>query len=403
MAKVLYLSHVNAGTPNDIGNGYLRELQKHGAVFLDYSELYLRLGRARAEAAIRDKIKETGADTLIYAAESSSFHFRPAFFHSLRPAVFTVMMAGDTAYYFDLRDKYYAGAMDLLAIYDSYESVEAFRRLGGDAVMFLSSYDTAIYRRLPDAKKTIDVSFVGGYAGRSDRAAYIDHLRSHGIAVQTFGYGTPGGQVSLERMVEIFNQSRINLNFTGASVGSRLVREPVPGRKQLKGRIAEAALCGGFVLSETAPGIENILRPGEEMDVFAAKEELLEKVSYYLADEACRERIAARGWLQAQENYDVKTSIPRLLAEIDKRRAARKAPVLLVEEDAAFGRHFASYRLLYFLRFLKRLSPALALGELFDAFNFGPPHLGQFYTFFVEEIVDPFPRLKKFLKGLAGA
>ncbi len=56
------------------------------------------------------------------------------------------------------------------------------------------------------------------------------------------------------------------------------------------------------------------------------------------------------------------------------------------------------YRLLK--RFIKLLKFPAVLEELSLIIRTGRVDLSQFYTFFVEEVVDKFPKAKKFLKKL---
>lgn len=401
MAKALFLSHHNADTPVDIGHGFEREFTKNGAVFLNFVELYAEHGYSGTQAFLKDFIAKNGVEVLIFAPDSTSFYFPLEFFRGLRPAVYTVITAGDTAYYFDVRDKFYAGAVDLLAAYDSYETVAELNRLGGEAVVLLSSYELSRYHKTENREKTIDVSFVGGLAGRKDRKDCIEHLQRNGVDVQVFGFGAPGGQVSQQRMVEIFNNSKINLNFTDTSVPTYLTKVP-PGRKQLKGRIAEVPLCGSFILSETAPGIENILVPGTEMAIFKDKEDLLEKVRYYLSHEREREEIAERGYLRARRDYDLSVTVPRFLADIERRRETARRPWAGVPPDDTFNRNFSSFRALMLIRFLKSLRFGLAAEELAQIFIYRSLDPGQLYTFLVNETVDKFPRFKRALKSIFG-
>lgn len=401
MSKVLFLSHHNADTPVDIGHGFEREFTRNGATFLNFCEIYAERGYSGSQRFLKEFIAKNGIEVLIFAPDSTSFYFPLEFFRGLRPAVYTVITAGDTAYYFDVRDKFYAGAVDLLAAYDSYETVAEVNRLGGHALVLLSSYELSRYHKTANRKKEIDVSFVGGLAGRKDRKDCIDHLLANGVSVQVFGYGAPGGQVSQQRMVEIFNNSRINLNFTDTSVPTYLTKIP-PGRKQLKGRIAEVALCGSFMLSESAPGIENILVPGQEMVVFGTKEELLSQVRYYLAHEQEREAIAERGFLRSTRDYDLSVTVPKFLSEIELRRGKRGQPWSGVPPDRTFIRNFSSFRALQLIRFIKALRLGLAAEELGQILKYRTLDPHQLYSFFVSETVDKFPRLKKALKALFG-
>lgn len=404
MGKTLYLSRIHRGNPNDIGNGYQRELDRNGVLFLDYNDVYAERGYSGAQRFILDHVRAEGIETLIFAPDSTSFHFPPGFLGELGKYAYTVVMAGDTVYYFDVRDKFYAAEADLFVILDSFQRAEEFRALGGDAMVLLSSYDRERYVRYEDRAKTMDVSFVGAYAGRQDRIDGVEYLRKNGIDVKAFGYGAPGGQLSLDQMVAVFNRTKINLNFTGASAGSRLnASNPIPvGAKQLKSRQVEAALCGSFALSEDAPGMDQTLAPGLEMALFTTREEMLEKIRYYLAHDEEREAVADRAYRRAVRDHDVKLEIPKFLAEIERRRLAKRPGRARAPQDGVFKKNFASYRMLYVIKFLKAFRPGLALEELLLLLRLGTVDLPQLYTFFVEEVVDKFPRVKNFLKKLAG-
>ncbi len=182
-----------------------------------------------------------------------------------------------------------------------------------------------------------DVSFVGQPHG--NRRSVIEYLRNRGISVHTFGVGWKNGRISQERMIEVFNQSRINLNLSNASVsrsgllgtvdriapavagvmkrfpGGTTLMETVGGlirraasteptddhgavmyAEQIKGRNFEVPGCGGFLL--TAPG-ENLSRyyePGEEVACFESLPNLAERIRYYLAHEAERAAVAQAGY-----------------------------------------------------------------------------------------------------------
>lgn len=398
--KILFLSHGNRDAFNDVGNGYIREFVKNGARYLDYDDLYLERGYSGFQRFLEDYIREHGIEVLVLAADVTSFHFPLEFFRKLRPGVFTVTMAGDTVYYYEVRDKYYAGATDLFVVYDSFDSIDAFRAAGGEAIFFWLNYDRSKYYRSESPEKPIDVSFIGGMAGRKERAEFLGYLKDNGVDVQVLGGGTPGGQVSLERMVEIFNQSKINLNFTDATVPTRLTRNTgvQPGRKQMKGRLSELAICGTFILSEYAKDIEKVLVPGKEIALFTTKEELLAQVRRYLAADGERRAIAEGAFQRAIKDYDVGLSIPRLMREIARRKEAGIRSAADIPADAVFDRNFGSFRILCLIRFLKRLKLSFALEEFILLIQTGKADLHQVYDFFMEEVVDKFPRAKRFLK-----
>ncbi|MDO8426369.1 MAG: hypothetical protein Q7T24_02500, partial [Deltaproteobacteria bacterium] len=149
---------------NDLGNGYIREFVRNGALFIDYEEEYLRLGNRRVQEHILKTIKDKGIEVLIYQASPSDFHFSLQFFRSLQDRVFTVMTLGDSDHYFDIRDIYYAQCMDLVVVYDCLSRYR-FRQYGIESISFYSSFDRRKYVKT-GGDKMFDVSFVGDVANK---------------------------------------------------------------------------------------------------------------------------------------------------------------------------------------------------------------------------------------------
>lgn len=194
-----------------------------------------------------------------------------------------------------------------------------------------------LYRKL-DLPLQYDVTFVGQPHG--NRRKMVDELKKNGIDVHCFGFGWEGGRASQEEMIRIFNQSRININFSNASVktaagesgiisagldwvASSLDQVPFGGAvkkvgrgivnatqsrasasgqlppgyaEQIKGRNFEVPGCGGFLLTSKADDLETYYQPDREVVCFDGISELTEKIKYYLAHEDERAAIAQRGY-----------------------------------------------------------------------------------------------------------
>jgi spore maturation protein CgeB len=201
-----------------------------------------------------------------------------------------------------------------------------------------------LYRRV-DMPLAYDVTFVGQPHG--ERAAIIRALRDVGLRVQVWGQGWESGRLSQERMIEVFNQSRINLNLANTSSppstrAGRLLRRsrqgvaialghlpggagikmlgrrvlaaaaktrrgagPVPSGVspreaarpgQIKGRNFEVPGCAGFLLSETVEDLEHYYEPGREVALFRSPADLVRQAEYYLRHEEERAAIARAGY-----------------------------------------------------------------------------------------------------------
>lgn len=101
-----------------------------------------------------------------------------------------------------------------------------------------------------------------------------------------------GEASSLFEAPQIFNQSKINLNFTLKSIQTGL---PL--------RIFDIMGSGGFVLTNYQTEIPEYFTPGVHLDTFASDDELLSKVEYYLEHEKERAEIARNGYEEVKANH----------------------------------------------------------------------------------------------------
>ncbi len=177
-----------------------------------------------------------------------------------------------------------------------------------------------------------DVTFVGQPHGR--RRDIIRYLREKGIRVDVWGTGWETGRISQDRMIRVFNQSRVNLNFANASFekmtllqrAATKVRNRFPaavkpinwvmdmldppdpglyheGIPQIKGRNFEIPGCGGFLLTDLAENLEEYYQPGIEIACFEGITDLAEKIRYYLAHEDERAAVAKAGYQRTLKDH----------------------------------------------------------------------------------------------------
>lgn len=182
-------------------------------------------------------------------------------------------------------------------------------------------FNNFLYKPL-NLSKIYDVSFVGQPYG--NRKQIIKKLEKAGIKVECFGKGWPIGKVSLEEMIKIFSQSKINLNFAKSSgkitpkyiarvflkkridksiqidnpknwinnIKSLLARK----KKQFKDRNFGIPACSSFLLTDYMKDLEEYYEIGKEIVCFKNIEDLIYKIKYYLKNDKERENIARAGY-----------------------------------------------------------------------------------------------------------
>ena len=145
------------------------------------------------------------------------------------------------------------------------------------------------------------VTFIG--AAHGDRKKRIDAIRKSGIQIKCYGSGWPGGPIAADEIASIMRDSVISLNFANSK-----------GRNQIKARNFEVPGAGGFLLSETAPGLDNYYRIGKEIDEFSDTEELIAKIKYYLSEHEHRDRIAQAGFERTKREHTYELRLEEVVA-----------------------------------------------------------------------------------------
>lgn len=102
------------------------------------------------------------------------------------------------------------------------------------------------------------------------------------------------GVDSLKEMPLIFKLSKINLNITVRSIASGLPQ-----------RIWDVLACGGFLITNYQPEIDEYFKNGEQIVTYNSYEELVDKVNYYMVHDKEREKIAYNGYCLVKEKGKV--------------------------------------------------------------------------------------------------
>jgi len=166
-----------------------------------------------------------------------------------------------------------------------------------------------------DVPAEYDVTFVGQAYG--ERPGLMRFLHEHGINVRVWGPqweyhvvypsrnplrrwffpppGLPaschGGILSDDELIRLYSRSRINLGFAGCadtdSQGQRVV--------QIRLRDFEVPMSGGFYLTEHQPDLAEFFDLGREIETYRDRDELLDKIRFYLRDDDARDRVRKAG------------------------------------------------------------------------------------------------------------
>lgn len=224
----------------------------------------------------------------------------------------TVNWFADDHWRFEGFTRHMAPAFDLAVTTDA-DSLPKYRLLANTRV-HLSQWacNRYAYDRVTTELKH-GVTFVGQPHG--DRRETVAELEGAGLAVECWGFGWPAGPLAHPEMVDVFASSRINLNLSNSSVPAGLkaglrrllrFRPPPPRPPQIKGRNFEVPGCGGFLLTERVPHLERYFELDREVAVFEGRNDLVDKVRYWLEHDEERGKIAEAGYRRviSEHTYD---------------------------------------------------------------------------------------------------
>lgn len=169
----------------------------------------------------------------------------------------------------------------------------AFKKFGQNNIqqIFQGFEEEWCYKR--EMEKIYDVSFFGKLYG--DRKKYINFLKTN--------------KVSVFREKCSFLQSSINYNQ------SKICLNLVPG-ECFSNRSMRIMGSGGFLLSQMNQDLNRAFKDGKELSLWKTKEELLEKVTYFLDHEKEREEIANNGY-KAIQNFSWTNQMRKLIRAIN--------------------------------------------------------------------------------------
>lgn len=295
---------------------YFEEPLKHivdKVLSFDFMTVFLEKGKEGMNRALLDMIRTEKPDVAVFVPYTDQFI--PHIVDEINNHTITL------GYYFD--DTWRVNYSGFWAKHFSFVStsdingIKRWRDAGCNNFIyspFGCNHRFFVKKNLP---KLYDVTFVGGY--HPYRAWCLQRLIKAGIDVHAWGYGWPNGRLNFEGVVDVFNQSRINLNLSNneswdfryvmspmkpvrdtlrviKSVLRAALRPDAKTREMVKARHFEINSCGGFQLSYYVEGLEHHYEIGKEIAVYESVDAMVDKVRYYLKHEKEREAVAQCGY-----------------------------------------------------------------------------------------------------------
>jgi len=150
--------------------------------------------------------------------------------------------------------------------------------------------------------KDIDVAFLGQVDSyRDKRKEFIEYLMEQNIS----GYIATlnrDNQVSHIKYAEILGRAKIGINFSYSV-----------DRHQLKGRVYDTLHSGALLLETKNSQTSAFFKDGEDYISFTDKEDMIDKIRYYLSHDEEREKISRSGREKVLKLYNSQLFMKKIL------------------------------------------------------------------------------------------
>ena len=316
----LYLMHSDGnGDGSDMWLDSFRLASKNNEV-IHLGEILQTSGLSGLSKEIEDNIIQNQISLLLI--ETSTPLLNPFFILYLKKKykLMVVSFAMDDEYKFEWISSIYATLSDIVLSFD-YVSVARYRQAGINAFLFMHPIDIS-YQTLSKKNHEYnnDVAFVGKVDDKIGRKELLEYLKSSGIDTKVYASNSHSDPsfLSVDDMYGVYSSSKINLSFSGITPFGKFTHILGERIRGLKARPFEIALVNGFCLCEFSISTSQWLEHEKEIVFFYSKEDLIEKIQYYLANPDEAQKIARAGSLKVVETLTAKPIAKKFLKYVNE-------------------------------------------------------------------------------------
>jgi len=179
-------------------------------------------------------------------------------------------------------------------------------------------FDPTFFKSNKILNQENDVTFIGGKTEASfQREEYLTEIAKNGYKLKVIGYGF---NINNEKTQYDWNGEHIAIAYKSSKIGLNIISGGILNCDlQFSARAYQAIGCGCFLLTEYIPNIEELFVPGIHLDVFHTKEEMLEKIKYYIENPEIREKIAKQGQEEVLKNHTIDIRVNQYLKVIKEK------------------------------------------------------------------------------------
>lgn len=206
------------------------------------------------------------------------------------------------------------------------ENISDYQRLGVKHVRLLMTYyiPWLHYPRHMDqvsSNSKLDVVFIG-HLERDKRIQYVTDVLEADLPLRLFG-SPEWNRYLPNSLAKDLPPTRplIGDDYPRAISKAKICLAFYSGanKDHYAYRVFEIPACGGFLLAERTPAMQELYKEGNEAEYFDSSQELINKIRYYLQHDNTREKIARQGHERClKSGYDIVSRLKQWLSDIQE-------------------------------------------------------------------------------------
>lgn len=300
---------------------------KNEVIFFPFDEIIRKIGREEMNKRLLETVETEKPDLCFFFLSSDEIKKETVKQITDSGKTITFNWFADDKWRFHNFTKYWASLFNWVST-DQKSALKEYDKIGyKNVIVGCWGCNHFLYKPL-NLPEIYDVTFVGQLYGK--RGKIVEQIKKAGIKIECWGKGWPNGKISQERMIKIFSQSKINLNFTErCEFGLKSIIRIFLSRKndksiqannprywidnlkslwserqnEIKGRNFEIPGCNGFLITGDADNLRDYYEDGKEIVIYKNTKDLIDKIKYYLEHNEEREVIAKAGYERTLWDY----------------------------------------------------------------------------------------------------
>ncbi len=199
--------------------------------------------------------------------------------------------------------------------------VKRFKNKGIKSEYFKIGFEKSILDKLKKTNKKHDAVFVGGISKHHNKIIKIfEYLVKNNIAIDFWGYGlkklSSDSPIYNKHHGEAWALDMYNILYNAKISINRHIDAAENYANNM--RLYESTGVGTMLITDLKDNLNELFEIGKEIETYSSKEELAEKIKYYLTHEKERKRIAQAGQQRTLKDHTYKIRTKELIKILNK-------------------------------------------------------------------------------------